>query len=380
MLLAGSGLLLAVGLETALRLAPPAVRYRWTPPCAEVRELHEAYPAPIPGTLRQRFDRPEVYGEQVGFEYDETYNELGIKLSQLRPQGGDGVRVLFLGDSFMQGYDDPNTIAQRAYEWVVAHRKSDQPLIILNAAYTSYSPLIYAAQARHLLPVVKPDYVVVDIDETDLFDDAVRYRPRVERDDQGLVIAIRPETDRRAWIEACERTHRSPLLLLRAIGARYYPARMRWDAARKRRGERPLAVPETEEYEFSEAMVEQVRSFSESVDEMLKALTSQLAAERILIVRHPHLRHIDAGSGWVLNRRVGEVVAEAAARHGVTFFDAQDEMTDHFGQHPERYYWNVDTRFNFEGVRLYGELVGRELLRKLEPDQGLGPHPAATVR
>ena len=48
------------------------------------------------------------------------------------------------------------------------------------------------------------------------------------------------------------------------------------------------------------------------------------------------------------------------------FFDAQDELAARFADHPERYYWNIDMHFNFDGIRAYGELVGRELLRKLE--------------
>jgi len=37
-----------------------------------------------------------------------------------------------------------------------------------NAGYTSYSPAIFVPQAKMLLPVVRPDYIVVDVDETDL--------------------------------------------------------------------------------------------------------------------------------------------------------------------------------------------------------------------
>ena len=95
-------------------------------------------------------------------------------------------------------------------------------------------------------------------------------------------------------------------------------------------------------------------------------LTDSLPAERILVVRHPHLRHFPDAHGWVMNRKVGELVGAAAARHGISFFDAQEELAVRFAGHPERYYWRGDMHFNFDGMRAYGELVGRELLRKLE--------------
>ena len=82
-------------------------------------------------------------------------------------------------------------------------------------------------------------------------------------------------------------------------------------------------------------------------------------------MRHPHLWHLktnnNGAAAW--NRIVGELVGAAAARNGLTFFDAQDELEATFAGQPERYYWNGDEHFNFDGMRAYGELVGRELLR-----------------
>jgi hypothetical protein len=43
-----------------------------------------------------------------------------------------------------------------------------------------------------LLPILRPDYVIVDVDETDLFDDFVLYRQLIVRNERGQNIAVKP--------------------------------------------------------------------------------------------------------------------------------------------------------------------------------------------
>ena len=103
-----------------------------------------------------------------------------------------------------------------------------------------------------------------------------------------------------------------------------------------------------------------------TLDELFAVLAAHVPAGRILVVRHPHLWHLTHdphGPAW--NRTVGAAVAAAAERNGVRFFDAQDELAALFGAHPERHYWSGDMHLNFDGMRAYGELVGRELWRMI---------------
>ena len=41
------------------------------------------------------------------------------------------------------------------------------------------------------MPILRPDYVVVDVDETDLYDDFVRYRELIVRNDRGQNVAVK---------------------------------------------------------------------------------------------------------------------------------------------------------------------------------------------
>lgn len=336
---------------------------RWIGACTHSPDVGTAlHHAPPAGDVVQHLGAPEIFGEAAGLTYVETFDARGIKASALRPQEGEGIRILFMGDSFIQGYDDANTVPQRAYEWIRAHGSLSQPLLVFNAAYSSYSPLIFTVQAKRLMPSLRPDFVVIDIDETDLFDDAVRYRGGVERDEGGHVVAVRAAPEREALLAGCAGAGRSASYLLRAVGTFYYLTRLGLYDWRARRSERLFAVGEANEGEMATELRDQMRHFSRALDELFVTVKDYVPAQRILAIRHPHLRHLQGH----LNRKVGELVAAAAARHGVTFFDAQDELAVQLAGRPERYYWNGDMHFNFDGIRAYGDLVGRELLRKME--------------
>jgi lysophospholipase L1-like esterase len=323
---------------------------------------------PNVGRAQQRLEPADRYGAVAGMEYEEIYDEHGIKRSALRPQDGAGTRVLFMGDSFMQGYDDANTIPQHAYEWIAQHPTAKRRLIFLNAGYSSYSPLIFTAQAKALLPALRPDYVVVDIDETDLYDDAVRYRELVNRDQAGGVVGVDRSLATLSLARACEAAHDSRVQLWRVAGPLYYRWRIAARERDERQSERLFEVASTPEGEMPPELRAQMEYFSTTLDELFATLKQSVPASHILVVRHPHLWHLEkSGNGQAAwNRVVGGLVAAAAARSGVTFFDAQDELDAQFAGAPQRYYWNRDMHFNFDGMRAYAALVGRELQRTLD--------------
>ena len=70
---------------------------------------------------------------------------------------------MFLGDSFMDGYDDEHTIPSILTKLLA---KEDICVEPINVGLSSYSPAIFVPQLRTLYPIVKPDYVVVDIDDS----------------------------------------------------------------------------------------------------------------------------------------------------------------------------------------------------------------------
>ncbi|MDY7038917.1 MAG: hypothetical protein SV375_22530, partial [Thermodesulfobacteriota bacterium] len=88
----------------------------------------------------------------------------------------------------MQGYDDSNTIPHHV--WLCLKQK-DVHTTIHNAGFLSYSPAIFIPQAKQLIPNLKPAFVVIDIDETDLGDDFIRYGKLILKDEKGRTIGVR---------------------------------------------------------------------------------------------------------------------------------------------------------------------------------------------
>ena len=94
----------------------------------------------------------------------------------------------FFGDSFMEGYDDEHTVPSI---FVKDFSHENICIVPFNAGYSSYLPAIFVPQARRLLPIIHPEYVVIDIDETDFFDDNFRYKNLIIRDDDGKNIGVK---------------------------------------------------------------------------------------------------------------------------------------------------------------------------------------------
>jgi len=132
-----------------------------------------------------------IYGDPTGFSYRRSFDANGIRIvddTALLAECRNPISVLFLGGSFMEGYDDKNTLLYHVEEYF---KRREVCLKAYNAGYTSYSPAIFVPQAKKPLPIVRPDYVVVDVDETDLYDDFAHYRKLIVRNERGQNIGVR---------------------------------------------------------------------------------------------------------------------------------------------------------------------------------------------
>ena len=133
-----------------------------------------------------------TYGNSSGFSYKRSFDANGIRIiddTALLAECPNSASVLFLGDSFMEGYDDKNTLPYHVAKYFKTER--GVCLKTYNAGYTSYSPAIFVPQAKKLLPIVRPDYIVVDVDETDLYDDFARYRKLIVRNERGQNVGVK---------------------------------------------------------------------------------------------------------------------------------------------------------------------------------------------
>jgi len=138
-----------------------------------------------------------IYGDSTGFSYKRSFDANGIGSSTMRPLMADCRNPISLCSSAIPSWK-ATTTRTRCRNHVAEHLKTERGVCLktYNCRFTSYSPAIFVPQAKKLLPIVRPDYIVVDVDETDLYDDFARYRKLIVRNERRT--ECRPSRFRRS--------------------------------------------------------------------------------------------------------------------------------------------------------------------------------------
>ena len=253
-----------------------------------------------PLSVEAVLDDPVIYGEHTGLRYRLRYNSDGIRINQQRPVPSpdreDLTTILFLGDSFTQEYDDKNTLPQRTWEHLKAEIPPGFNLQILNAGLGSYSPAILIPQAKKLLPIYRPDLVVVVIDETDLPDDYFRYEQLIRRNSAGEVIAVRATPLDTEFLEGFRNIALHPLYLAR-VGHKLYHTAVFMPSFLA--GYRSWLLPQILHFlgdrrgEIDEFFATETLVFRRNLMELGRVLVELVGDKtRVIFVRHPHLGHL----------------------------------------------------------------------------------------
>ena len=242
--------------------------------------------------------------------------------------GQEKTRVLLLGDSWME---DP--VLSGSIGSALA-RLTNQCIETVNGGTSSYAPTLYLLKGRQAVQKYgKFDYVIVNIDETDIGDEWLRYRIPQTRDATGKLVAVPYENDLRSlfihngklWAE------NSPIYLVRflrfalyynvlvpyletfTVAPNHYDTLMRYVFA-------PDAESSytTEQKYFYARLVELADELSNTVS----------AAGSVYVTHHPHLRGLvdrrDEGRTYlpVVSLAVGRLGQEK----GVKILDARKEV------------------------------------------------------
>jgi lysophospholipase L1-like esterase len=110
----------------------------------------------------------------------------------------DAVRIVFIGDSFTwgMGVKDrgsnafPPLVGRYFREGSVAGL-APRTVQTINLGARSYSPSIYGVVLRDYAPILKPDIVVLALDDSDPQDDLL-YKDLLKTDDRGLPLSVYP--------------------------------------------------------------------------------------------------------------------------------------------------------------------------------------------
>ena len=304
-----------------------------------------------------------IYGDSTGFSYKRSFDANGIRIiddTTLLAECKNPISALFLGDSFMEGYDDKNTLPYH----VAKYFKTERGICLktYNAGFTSYSPAIFVPQAKKLLPVVRPDYIVVDVDETDLYDDFARYRKLIVRNERGQNVGVKVSPIGHECSVGLMEAREHPLYLMR-LAAKLWHSHVHMPAViEKYRGSDLTLFSYSRDHgaDLERKYSEALSAFRENLQELADVLKNYTGdGSRVLFIFHPHLQHLQAdASGRVWNDLVSSSVQKMSDANGFHFYNATETLKARFGPHPENFYWKKeDMHYDYKGLEEYSTAV-----------------------
>ncbi len=313
------------------------------------------------------------------------YNKDGIQAFRNVTAPPGAFKILFLGDSFMQGDPPEDTLPEFVRAEFLKAGLNENAFTLWNAGCSSYAPSIYAVQARQLIPKYQPDFVVVAIDESDLVDDYAIYGHLIERDAGGKIAAVRGSPPVRTKMAGYAAIRRQPLYLIRLFSMWYHKVRLYFvfKAYNQRYKSKYMQVPLAEtsrRFSFNLApgfdLAPDVESkyageaafLKVSVAELAQTLSSLMGGpEKVLFLYHPHVYQLTPDPrGHVWRRWVPDILTAVNRQSGIAFYDVSEDLKKAFGNRPELSYHDEDMHFNRQGMENYGRLIAKKLLPKLK--------------
>ena len=277
-------------------------------------------------------------------------------------------KILFLGDSFMQGYPRSPNAVPLSVRASIKEATGREPCV-LNAGQVSYSPSIYTVLAKRLIPLLRPDIVLIDIDETDLYDENYRYRELTVRDEAGTAVAVRPTPWIYRYNQAKAVMGRHWFYIHRLIDRIYIEDRLMPRLVREYNEGREQDIFFAQRLPAAEARAKhaaELAYFASTLDGLTRTAVELMgSADRLVYLHHPYLEHLEP-AGPAYNDVVPAIVAAVAARYGVRFYDATADMRGAAGSAPESLYLPDDGHFNDDGYRAYGVAIAKYLMTMLD--------------
>jgi len=217
-------------------------------------------------------------------------------------------------------------------------------------------------QAKKLLPIVRPDYIVVDVDETDLYDDFARYRKLIVRNERGQNIGVKASPIGHECSVGLIEARNHPLYLMRFV-AKLWHSYVHMPSVIEKYRESDLTLFSYSqdhgvdvEHKYADALLAFRQNLQELAD-VLKDYTKD--GSRVLFIFHPHVQHLKPdAAGRLWNNLVSSSVQKVCVANNFLFFNATETLKQRFGSHPENFYWKTgDMHYDFKGLEEYSAAV-----------------------
>ena len=263
-------------------------------------------------------------------------------------------RIFVLGDSFTEGYYKEDTVAGVLRGRLLM--ESGERVEVINVGTSSYSPIIHYLRIKHQLVRYQPNALIMNLDLTDVFDDAVRYANKVECDEQGEPVALGHGISRDYY--SFLKTNSYFVRLLNKIYLFFRLEVFRPQSARE------IVAAEEKIFVYhssSDLTAEQslhVQVFLSNIKRIIQLCNS--LGIKLVITMYPHRQQLspdEYGNLW--HRKIEYAVSHLCNELGVLFFSAYDGILAAFMKDPE-IYWPPpinDMHFTPEGQRIWANLV-----------------------
>ena len=315
----------------------------------------------------------EIFHHRVKGQPDDYVRVLARCSSDARVPA---VKILFMGDSQF----DNREVAEGVRRYIASRLGEGVCVELLNGALTSYSPSLILIRGELLIRKYRPDFVVINIDETDLMDESIRYRRSTIRDDAGRILRVSYSHDapNQAW-ETGERaveTHR--LYIVRLFAKVYHrkvfiPRLASLLGVQEANPESIFAPQRSPDPRRTHA--KEVAYFSETLAQLLDRFLALMPnSERILVTHHPHLLQLaNTPPSKKYNGIVGEILSQECGKRGVPTYNALPDIPEMYGSQYASFYHSGDPFSHLvpEGNLRYGWFIGKRLFPSIQAFMGV---------
>jgi hypothetical protein len=219
-------------------------------------------------------------------------------------------------------------------------------------------------QGEQLIAKYHPNLVIVNIEETDLMDEFIRYRPVSIFDANNRLVAVVPSVLDTVGYATLMTLNHQRLYLSRLVERVYlrevFLRRIRRDWRDSKDAYEGLFAPQLSD-DPARTHSAEIAYFDGRVSEMLERLGHAVGRDRLLVTHHPHFLHFHQDArARRYNHIVRDRLSELTARHGVAFYDASPDMRKIHGEPFEAAFTWPEDRFShltIEGYRRYGAAI-----------------------
>ncbi len=325
----------------------------------------------IPSTSMLDDDRTVPYIHHVNKQaWVEEYD-----VSQKKPHGV--YRIFMVGDSNTQGVVATTNKWVKIVERRLNEASSGVRYEVIDAGRSSYSPLLYYLEIKLQILTYHPDLVVINLDMTDVRDDAV-YQVTMRTDAAGDIVAVTPSSnaiDTHDLVMTPEGVRRRSAgerlgrwCVERSVFLKYFQNAIQWctdrsDFLRYAQNRLASAASPTRVRHLPPLNANWLaQEWSPEIEQHVAFSMSVLARTfdylrqhhvKVMVTTIPHYPQF-TGS-WSV--RPHEVVARFAREHDVPFLNGYKVLRTRIeGSRQPDFYWDNDpTHFNIEGNKLLAE-------------------------